>query len=117
MYSGNQVDQALPLREATFYILLSLAQRPCHGYAIMKEVEASSKGRVNLSTSTLYGAIKRLLQDGWIERVEEETSKINGRERKAYRLTDLGHKVLAGEIERLEKLLHTAKRRTTQETQ
>lgn len=115
MHSGNQNGPVSPLREATFYILLSLAQWPRHGYAIMKEVEASSHGRVTLSTSTLYGAIKRLLQDGWIERLED-ARQVNGRERKAYRLTDHGHQVLAGEIERLESLLQAARRPTAEES-
>lgn len=60
-----------PLSEATFLILASLGSGPKHGYAIMKAVDELSRGRVQLSTGTLYGAIKRLLADGWIQRVEQ----------------------------------------------
>jgi len=68
----------LPLTEPTFYILLSLAPEKRHGYAILKDVEALSNGNVSLSTSTLYGALGRLLDQGLIERVpndEEENTQ------------------------------------------
>jgi len=97
----------LPLREPTLFILLSLAPRPQHGYAIMKEVELLSGGRIRLSTGTLYGAIKRLLEQGWIERLEDGAQE-DGRQRKSYRLTDLGERILAAEAERLRSLLATA---------
>lgn len=100
----------LPLREATFLIMLSLAQEPKHGYAIMKEVQVLSKKRVKLSTSTLYGAIKRLLAQEWIERVDEERAGENGRARKAYRLSTLGERILSAEVRRLEALVATAQR-------
>ena len=60
-----------PLTESTYFILLSLSPEPKHGYAIMKEVQELSEGRVVLSTGTLYGALKRLLDEGWIIRLEE----------------------------------------------
>jgi DNA-binding PadR family transcriptional regulator len=43
-----------------------------HGYAILKDVEGLSTGRVRLSTSTLYEALARLLEQGWIERGDHE---------------------------------------------
>jgi DNA-binding PadR family transcriptional regulator len=58
----------LPLTEATFFILLSIAQRPKHGYAILKDVESLSGGRIKFSTGTLYGAISRLLEQEWVDR-------------------------------------------------
>jgi DNA-binding PadR family transcriptional regulator len=57
-----------PLSEPVLLILLSLAEQPCHGYAILKDVEEMSDGRVVLSTGTLYGALRRMLDDDWIER-------------------------------------------------
>src|SRR6185437_16125786 len=50
-----------PLTEPVFLILLSLAQAPRHGYALLKDTEALSDGRVRMSTGTLYGVIHRLL--------------------------------------------------------
>ena len=104
------VETKLPLSEATLLILLSLAPQPRHGYAIMKDVAALSDGRVQLSTGTLYGALKRLLDQGWIERFDETV--VDGRERKAYRLTDLGRRILNAETVRMQALLTAAQQRT-----
>ena len=102
------IQSFLPLTEPTFFILLVLAPGPQHGYAIMKETAVLSDGRVQLSTSTLYGAIKRLLEQGWIERAESASGVENGRERKAYQLTDLGRRILKSETVRLQSLVAAA---------
>ena len=101
------VPNGLPMTETTYFILLSLAPGPGHGYAIMKEVQKLSQRRVTLSTGTLYGALKRLLEQGWIERVDDLAAE-NGRERKDYRLTQAGQAALDGKIERLNGLLTAA---------
>ena len=106
-----EVNNGQPMTETTYFILLSLAPGPGHGYAIMKDVQKLSQGRVSLSTGTLYGALKRLLEQGWIERVDDPAGAENGRERKAYRLTQLGQAALDGEIERLNGLLTAAGQR------
>ena len=103
-----------PLTEATFYILLSVARERKHGYAILKDVQALSQDRVILSTGTLYGAIKRLLDQGFIERVAEEKPEDVGRPRKFYTLTQSGKKVLEAEIMRLRALVTTAQQRLPQ---
>ena len=104
------VQSYLPLTEPTFFILLVLAPGPQHGYAIMKETTALSNGRVQLSTSTLYGAIKRLLDREWIERAVAASGVENGRERKAYQLTDKGRWILNAETARLQSLVAMAQR-------
>lgn len=106
----NAHDQ-LPLTESTFFIMVSLASGPKHGYAIMKEVEALSEGRVRMGTGTLYGALKRLLSDGWIERVEDPQPDESDRERKAYRLSGLGQRILKAEAARLRRLAEVAELR------
>ena len=63
--------ETFALSEPVLLVLLSLAEQPRHGYSILKDVESMSGGRVLLSTGTLYGALQRLLDNGWIERVEE----------------------------------------------
>jgi DNA-binding PadR family transcriptional regulator len=95
------------LTEATFFILLSLAPGSKHGYAIMKDTRTLSDGRVVLSTGTLYGALKRLLEQQWIRRVEDRRNDTD-RDRKAYALTSQGRRALNAEIERLEKLVSAA---------
>ena len=102
------VQANLPLTETTFFIMLSLASEPKHGYAIMKEVEILSRGNVRLRTGTLYGAIKRLLEGGWIERVGADKGKEQGRVRKSYQLTNLGRRVLEAEMMRLDSLVAVA---------
>jgi DNA-binding PadR family transcriptional regulator len=106
---SEQVHDQLPLTEATLCILLSLAPGAKHGYAIMQDVAALSDGRVRLSTGTLYGALKRLLEQEWIERVGNESA--GGREQKEYALTLRGRQVLAAETERLRALLQVAQQR------
>ena len=113
MKDNKSISDLLPLTEATFFILLSLATKPKHGYAIMKDVQALSDGRVILSTGTLYGAIKRLLNFGWIHPLEvKQETQASNRERKAYRLTNIGNRILHSEIARLENLTAKAKLRT-----
>jgi DNA-binding PadR family transcriptional regulator len=95
----------LPLTEPVLLILLSLAGQPRHGYSILKDVERMSDGRVLLSTGTLYGALRRLLDDDWIERFEEEESS---RGRQAYRLTPHGRRNLQLEVDRMKHLTRLA---------
>src|SRR5262249_34118828 len=97
-----------PLTEPVFLILLSLSGQPRHGYALMKDIEALSNGRVRISTGTLYGALRRLLEDDWIERFDQEDTS---REKQAYRLTTTGEKQLRAELERMKQLTQTAARR------
>jgi DNA-binding PadR family transcriptional regulator len=99
------VKDAKPLSEPVVLILTSLASEPKHGYALMKDVEKLSQGRVQLSTGTLYGAISRLLDAQWIERYEQEDTS---RDKQAYRLTTRGRAQLNAEIIRLRQLLQSA---------
>ena len=120
MADRRDVSSSLPLTEATFCILLSLTPGPKHGYAIMKDVEALSESRVVLSTGTLYGALKRMLDQEWIARVEDDARETGrartvGRARKAYELTNLGQRILDAELARLQALVSVARLRTAGE--
>src|ERR1700746_1814840 len=97
--------ESLPVTEPVLLILLSLAGEPRHGYAILRDTEEMSDGRVRLSTGTLYGALRRLLDDGWIERCREDD---NARGRQSYRLTQLGRRNLQMEVARLKQLTRVA---------
>lgn len=108
---SEDIQSNLPLTEGTYFILLSLSPRPKHGYAIIKDVRILSKERVNLSTGTLYGAIKRLLELGWILRIDDPSTNGSRRERKVYRLSDLGRRVLEAEVYRLSSLVSAAELR------
>lgn len=62
----------IPLSELTFHILLGLAPGAKHGYAILEDVRSTSRGEVSLSTSTLYGAMSRLLDQELIDRIPND---------------------------------------------
>jgi DNA-binding PadR family transcriptional regulator len=78
------------------------------GYAIMRDVETMSRGRANLSTGTLYGALRRRPEDGWIRRASDAAASEQGRARKVYDLTDLGRQFLSTELAQLEMPVTTA---------
>ena len=120
MVEETEIQRNLPLTEVTFFILLSLASESKHGYAIMKDVHRLSQDRITLSTGTLYGAIKRLLAQGWIARVSDANQASvqathPGRPRKAYVLDNLGRRILNAEIERLQSLVAVARLRTAEQ--
>jgi DNA-binding PadR family transcriptional regulator len=94
-----------PLSEPVLLILTSLSDQPRHGYALLKDIEALSGGRVRMSTGTLFGAIRRLLENRWIEPVDlDDTS----RDKQGYRLTPTGRRQLQVEIDRMKYLTKTA---------
>jgi len=109
-----KIQPTSPLTEATFFILLSLSPSAKHGYAIMKEVKALSNGRIVFSTGTLYGALRRLLEQGWIKRAADPKPNPTERERKSYALTERGRKVVSAETERLKSLLSTAQQQISE---
>jgi DNA-binding PadR family transcriptional regulator len=97
----------LPLTPAAFHVLLALADGPKHGYLILKDVEERTGGDVRLSTGTLYGLIKRFLDDELI--VELAPSPADDERRRPYKLTALGREVAASEAARLERLVSAAR--------
>lgn len=119
--------ELLPLSEAVLQILLTLADAPRHGYGIMQEVEERTGGRVRLGPGTLYGAVKRLRERGLIDEVAEADAlraargagkagpDMSGRSgddrRRYYGLTTLGRRVARLEVERLARLVETARRK------
>jgi DNA-binding PadR family transcriptional regulator len=97
----------LPLTSAAFHVLLALSDSPMHGYLILKEVEERTSGAVRLSTGTLYGLIKRFLDD---ELIIELPAEDDGSERRRpYKLTPLGRQVAKAEALRLEQLVAAAR--------
>src|SRR4029077_2361644 len=100
-FTKSQSHEALS--PAMFHVLLALAGEDLHGYAILKEVELRSAGKVRLSSGTLYGIIKRLLNDGLIsERRGKPSGASDDERRRYYRLTGLGRGSAPGERERVE---------------
>src|SRR5579864_3893943 len=105
---GNNAEidwDPVSITEPVLLILLSLAETPRHGYALLKDIEAMSSGRVRLSTGTLYGALHRLLESEWIERFEAEDTS---RDKRSYRITAKGRRILGLEVDRMKQLTRIA---------
>ena len=99
---------ALPV--AVLHILVTLADGDSHGYAIMQDVAARTDGALRLGPGTLYGSIKRLLEDGLIQEVDERPDPGNDDvRRRYYRITRLGRRIAAEEMARLDALLRHAR--------
>ena len=95
-----------PLKTNWFYILLSLAGEEQHGYGIMQDVLTRTGGKVRLWPATLYGTLKRLIEEGLIEESDERPApELDDARRRYYRLTKSGRHVLDAERERLEDLV------------
>ncbi|MEO7965643.1 MAG: PadR family transcriptional regulator, partial [Gemmatimonadaceae bacterium] len=78
------------LSPQVFHILLALVDDDLHGYAIIQEVAERTEGEVQLTASTLYAAVKRLLESKWIEEPTRRPKGDDDPRRRYYRLTTLG---------------------------
>jgi DNA-binding PadR family transcriptional regulator len=99
-----------PLPSAAFQILLALSTEDLHGYAIMRQVEEQSGGRVRLGPGTLYSSIQSLLEEKLIEELDLHEDSPSER-RRYYRLTSAGRKVARAEADRLADMLRVARTR------
>ena len=107
----NESGLKLPLSTPVFQVLLSLYESDRHGYAIIRDVEERTNGEVGLSTSTLYGAIQRMMRDGLVERSDERPDpELDDERRRYYRITDFGKQVAKAEAQRIERLAKIVKR-------
>lgn len=111
MSTPRNTDSAPPLTPAAFHVLVALAGGEAHGYAILKEVEGRTGGQVRLSTGTLYGLVRRFLEDGWIEETPRHAGQADDPRRRTYRLTALGRRIAAAEARRLEAMVAAARAR------
>jgi DNA-binding PadR family transcriptional regulator len=104
----TDVRRLLPLPPAVFHILIALGEGDKHGYAVMQEVADRTAGEVRMSPGTLYGSLRKMLDDGLIEESFRRAAADDER-RRYYRLTKFGRTVAAAEAERLAALLHHAR--------
>jgi len=108
--TGKNGQEPSPLTPAMFHVLLALVDEEMHGYAILKEVERRTAGKVRLSAGTLYGIIKRLHGEGWIsESNNRPAAKLDDERRRYYRLTDQGRSIAIAEARRLQELVAMAR--------
>jgi len=100
------------LKTNWFYILLSLSGEEQHGYGIMNDVLDRTNGEIRLWPATLYGTLKRLIEEGLIEESDERPApELDDARRRYYRLTPAGRRALDAESERLEQLVGILRKR------
>jgi len=112
MTGHAELDRLLPLTPTVFHVLAALAHESKHGYAIAREVEELTQGRVVMGPGTLYGSLQRMSDTGLIEEVENPGADGGHAERRRYyRSTALGRAALRAESERLVRTLAVVQER------
>ena len=106
MSKAKAFSNSQPLTPPIFYILLSLATKERHGYDIMKQVERDSNAKVKLGAGTLYGAIKRMLEDKLIVELDNSENE----RRRYYKLTEKGRSIFNNELQRYNDVLEVARK-------
>jgi DNA-binding PadR family transcriptional regulator len=105
---GDDIEATQPLTPAVFHILLALSDGPLHGYAVMKRVEADAG--VAMGPGTVYGALQRLVDAGWVEKTPGPS--LAARRGRIFALTPKGRHALRGEAARLSRLSRLVEERT-----
>jgi DNA-binding PadR family transcriptional regulator len=85
--------------DAQLLVLTSLADGPKHGHAMLDDIQQICGAR--LGPGTLYGAIARLEQQGWIEPLPVDER------RKPYRLTEAGQRAFSAKMKTLQRIVTT----------
>jgi DNA-binding PadR family transcriptional regulator len=102
-----------PLTPAVLHILLALSARELHGYGIMKQVQEESQGKVKMGPGTLYGSLNRMMEAELVAESQKKVDPEMDDERRVYyRITSLGKKALAAELERYDDVVALAKQKT-----
>jgi len=101
----SNMDMFASLKPAAFHILLALAERDLHGYAVMQAVRQQSGGRVPLQTGSFYRHLSKLIDEGFVLEAPGPKTEHDPRRGTYYRLTPRGRQVLAGEQARLSGLV------------
>jgi len=105
--ANNKAD--VPLTPAVLHILLALSTKERHGYGIMKEVEADSEGKVKMGPGTLYGSLGRMIESGLIRESDKKRDPdMDDKRRVYYKITALGQRGLAAELERYRAVMAVA---------
>jgi DNA-binding PadR family transcriptional regulator len=111
-FDETEIEALLPLPEATFHILLALADSDRHGYAIIQDVAERTGGDVTLGAGTLYRSIQRMQEQGLIvETRDRPAPELDDERRRYYRITPFGAAVARAESRRLARLVRLARAR------
>jgi|SRR6185503_15580185 len=109
---AKEKEARAPLTPAVLHILMALSTQERHGYAIMKQVEADSQGRVAMGPGTLYGSLGRMMDAGLIRESDRKVDPAIDDERRVYyTLTGLGRKALEAELARYRDVVAVARQK------
>jgi len=112
MTDAPDAGSLLPLTPVVFHVLAALASEPRHGYAVAREVEELTAGKVVLGPGTLYGSLQRMTDAGLIEETGNPGDPgLHAERRRYYRRTPLGRAALRAESERLARTLAVVQER------
>jgi DNA-binding PadR family transcriptional regulator len=100
-----------PLTPAVLHILIALATQERHGYGVLKQVEADSLGKVKMGPGTVYGSIGRMIDAGLVREIDKKVAPKKDGERRKYKITSLGQKALAAELQRYREVLAVARKK------
>lgn len=95
------------MTDPSLLVLSSLANGDKHGYAMMQDIERFAN--VRLGPGTLYGAITRLEERGWIRAVDSKD-----RRRQCYTISGAGREYLHGKLANLDRVVRVGLRRLKQ---
>jgi len=90
-------------------ILVALGREDLHGYALLREVEERSGGRLSPGTGSLYAALQRLMEEGLIIESPERPTADDDARRRYYRITREGRAAVVEEAARMDRLLADAR--------
>lgn len=102
-------QQFLPLKARDYEILFVLAREDLHGYGLVKEIDARTKGLLRLEPASLYRRLRKLMAVGLVEAADERPApEADDERRRYYRITLLGRQVLSAEAARMRSLVREA---------
>jgi DNA-binding PadR family transcriptional regulator len=93
------------LKPIPLHILLALAERDSHGYAIMQAIREQSGGQVPVQTASFYRHLAVLLDEGLVAEAVGRRERDDPRRGAYYRITPQGRQALAAEKQRLLELV------------
>lgn len=104
-------EQHVPLRSVELHVLLSVVDRPRHGYGIFQEAEDRTDGRPGFEIPTLYRALRRMRKAGLVRHADPPEPDPDER-REYWQTTEMGRRALEAELDRLEVALEVGRART-----
>jgi DNA-binding PadR family transcriptional regulator len=108
-HTEKSIEALLPLPLAIFHMLLALSEGERHGYALKREILRRTGGKLNLGSGALYGSIRKMIEQAWIEESDERPDfHLDDERRRYYRITPLGRRVVQAETVRLQNLVRLA---------